>query len=1244
MLMTKLVKIEQQLRIPCCTSRKSDKPKAAKDDKSQQEKPKKPEANGPNGHGHHAECPITRAYMDLIRAAVWLTQKRKYDVYLSFDPSASAELRQRVRAELKEYSFAEADLQAVEDARHVLVFLSPAFFKAPSCCAELSVAVAKGIECLLVTVAGDTWNGQPFPSLADIPESVKAPQTGKLVRPREAAKAVFSHKLALEFRHAYSPCFMEKLRERLGPPINAAVVESRQRPPGAGWAKLRGVHERQRLRSSASKNVFVKYDAFLSHKRNESQDTVARVHDRMSDAGYRSFLDRNDLVELTGMKIAVRQTGTFVAFLSPSYFLLPACCLEICEAVNCEVPIVLVLVEGSTWGPYRRPFPDLGDVPETISVQDEERLMTLRPRDVMANVFAMSPRLDHTRAYFSSFMDRLSDAVGPPPVVDGLSGMARAVWMAAGGGVVVTWQALRLQLRRAASGSNYAEAEPMIAQALGVRHIDENVIVSAATFASLFPAEASLNSTIEMLARGGGGQQAEERVLYVAVVEAGTDGGGEGEDGGLALVGPSTTLQDVRSQIIEGREDEEDGEAEGENELYRLLAAGQFSFLLQKQRVVRRKQERLVKGKQIGDPVTVRLASAPSRLSAASDAATEEASMTEASLLAIADEQAAGDSAVTAAARGVVAKAARRQADDLDLDTVLRDASSVASIRRHSTQLARKEAAVEAAPQAAAAAEYDASLAQRLLQLNDALAASDTVGAARAAEALRGMRAGGDASVQSPAALAEQLRGEEMRARAALRPALEAMRTEIIRTVTDGGVLRAKTTGQVKGIGGVQDGSAPTFTGAVKRVVVLGGGPCGVAVAHQLAHLYDGFHVTIVDTKEYYEDTPSVLRMMTGDDVDEMWPHMTIPFGEVLRGKGESIVGAVTAVRRDHVLVGTTAGVASRVLPYDYLVISTGTSYQSDIKTEGASVAHRKKSFTAERQRMCDVDSFSVVGSGLVGIELATDLKSYFPDKQVDVFTRSQGWLPRVPGAHAMVNEVCVKLGVQLHVGKEIMHTDEEGRVVTIDGEHLGAKGAKTFWCGGYKPNSDYLADSRTDRGIAEQLDVGGFVKVRRTMQLPGAGLEHIFAGGDITWTAAHSHGERTANMAMLHAGPIVQNILLLAGRREGKLQQVKINAFAGVDILAVSLGTNAGLLYATNPVYEMFFRDKDGIRTKCGEIADAGVGGWQEVQEGKMSEMYSINWLMFSMFPEGVANLITKDDMTVWDQFCAPYIEDVEG
>lgn len=128
-------------------------------------------------------------------------------------------------------------------------------------------------------------------------------------------------------------------------------------------------------------------------------------------------------------------------------------------------------------------------------------------------------------------------------------------------------------------------------------------------------------------------------------------------------------------------------------------------------------------------------------------------------------------------------------------------------------------------------------------------------------------------------------------------------------------------------------------------------------------------------------------------------------------------------------------------------MISTGSSYQSDIKTEGATVAHRKQAFATERRRMAAATSFTVVGSGVVGSELALDLKCFYPDKPVNVVTRSEvGWLPRVPGAHEIVAKVCGEKGVSLVTGKVVKKTDEDGRLVTADGEHLGEKGART--CG----------------------------------------------------------------------------------------------------------------------------------------------------------------------------------------------------
>ena len=141
-----------------------------------------------------------------------------------------------------------------------------------------------------------------------------------------------------------------------------------------------------------------------------------------------------------------------------------------------------------------------------------------------------------------------------------------------------------------------------------------------------------------------------------------------------------------------------------------------------------------------------------------------------------------------------------------------------------------------------------------------------------------------------------------MAARLALTPALERMRSEMLKAAGGGAIKGSVQSADLKGL---------------KRVVVLGGGPCGATVAHQLIHIHPGFHVTIVDTKEYYEDTPSVLRMMTANDCDEFWPMWTIEFHRIFRGASNAafICGTAAAVRKDHLLVGTTNGIASQVVP-----------------------------------------------------------------------------------------------------------------------------------------------------------------------------------------------------------------------------------------------------------------------------------------------------------------------------------------
>ena len=266
-------------------------------------------------------------------------------------------------------------------------------------------------------------------------------------------------------------------------------------------------------------------------------------------------------------------------------------------------------------------------------------------------------------------------------------------------------------------------------------------------------------------------------------------------------------------------------------------------------------------------------------------------------------------------------------------------------------------------------------------------------------------------------------------------------------------------------------------------------------------------------------------------------------------------------------------------------------------------------------------------------------------------YTRGGGWLPRIPGAHELIKEETDRQGIKLVMDKEIVGSNAKGNLMTKSGEELdcGSGTMRTYWCTGYKPNNEFLLDARTDGDIRSELDPLGFVKVGKAYRMSTAkGLGHVFAGGDITISERHAHGERTAASAWYHAGAIIENILLAAGKREGELKTPALGLFAGVDLLAISLGSNAGLLYATSPYVTMFFQDQEKCLSKYGKIEEAGPGGWQELShgpgKGTVADMGSVNHVMFTMIPEGAYNMYLKNDMAIWQMFVTPVMLDLSA
>ena len=93
-----------------------------------------------------------------------------------------------------------------------------------------------------------------------------------------------------------------------------------------------------------------------------------------------------------------------------------------------------------------------------------------------------------------------------------------------------------------------------------------------------------------------------------------------------------------------------------------------------------------------------------------------------------------------------------------------------------------------------------------------------------------------------------------------------------------------------------------------------------------------------------------------------------------------------------------------------------------------------------------------------------------------------------------------------------------------------------------------------------------------------------------------------------------------------------------GLNALAVSLGKGNGLLYACDPNLASFFASGEALKAEVGEMGPAGTAGkagWKELSP-------SVEFLKFTMWPEGFKKMLFDDDMTIFDQFIAPAIQDM--
>ncbi|MDP3966097.1 MAG: FAD-dependent oxidoreductase [archaeon] len=314
----------------------------------------------------------------------------------------------------------------------------------------------------------------------------------------------------------------------------------------------------------------------------------------------------------------------------------------------------------------------------------------------------------------------------------------------------------------------------------------------------------------------------------------------------------------------------------------------------------------------------------------------------------------------------------------------------------------------------------------------------------------------------------------------------------------------------------------------MKRVVIIGGGFTGANTAKILEK---NFEVMLIDTKDYFEFTPSILKTLTNP---ELFNKIKLNHRDYLK-KSRLVLGKAEKISKNSVFVN------GREIFFDYLVIAAGSSYETPLKNHNSSPISKLNNIEGIHKKIEFFKKIVIVGGGPVGVELASELITFYPGKEVVLFTSSGSLIPRnSQKSQKIAQDFLKKKGVKINLNKRIISKEntsilENGKVIT--GDYF-------FLCTGIKNNSGFI-----EKSTKEMLNEKNQVKVNSFLQVRG--FKNIFAGGDIIDTDE----EKTAQSAVLHSWIINRNIINMEKRKS--LIKYKIKK----RLTLISLGRANGIL-----------------------------------------------------------------------------------
>ena len=278
------------------------------------------------------------------------------------------------------------------------------------------------------------------------------------------------------------------------------------------------------------------------------------------------------------------------------------------------------------------------------------------------------------------------------------------------------------------------------------------------------------------------------------------------------------------------------------------------------------------------------------------------------------------------------------------------------------------------------------------------------------------------------------------------------------------------------------------------NIVIIGGGFCGSLCARKLEKK---FNVTLIDTTEYFEFTPSVPNALCdstyGDKIQVLHKNY-LKYAKVIISKVDYIGDEYVRIK-------------GREIPYDYLIISTGSSYNLPFKSSSVSTVSRSEDLLKIYKKIEKAGDILVIGGGVVGVEVAAEL-AINTNKKITLVHPHDRLMQRYPEKVSEYAMNFLKKRKCRVILNNYVKKNRKNSFITEDGNSINADLA--LLCTGITPNFNFGSKFISNKK--------GFLIVNENLKVSN----RVYAGGDIINTKE----EKTAQNAREHAKDICKNII----------------------------------------------------------------------------------------------------------------------